>query len=380
MNLKALKEERNEVLNKMDGLVVLAETEKRDFSDEDKTAFDELEARAKELETKINGLEEKRHDGEKLEMKVEETQMEHTLNEKRGLEQYLRRQDGEEVRELQKTTQGGAVIPESVEGTIVEKMEESSPVFALARKFPSQSGTLKIAKETSETVAGFIGEGADALEGTISFDEVKLNQKRVGAAISLSNQLINDVAVPIVDYAVNLLARRASKAVEKSILTGQEVDEFRGIVHDTEIKAVDAEGAVTVDVLMDLYNAIHPEFLDSSAFIMKRSFFNQVAKLKDGNGHFYLQNGVVNGKLTYTLFGAQVIVTDALADGTPVVFGNVAEAYGVMIKQGFSLQHVSGDTTQALRGSQLLVLDGYMDGAVFNPQALAKLNVTVAPA
>lgn len=376
-NLKALKEKRNELLTQAETLVDTAETEVRSMTEEEQGKFASFTSEIETLDAQIKIAEARSQEGEIENM--EEREMEKTNEvEVRGLEQYLRKEDGEEVRALQTTGQGGAVIPENVEGTIVLKMEESSPVFARARKFPSVAGTLKIAKETSGTVAGFVGEGADVLEGQISFDEVKLTQKRVGAAITLSNQLIHDVAVPIVDYSVNLLARRAAKAVEKAILTGTGAETFRGIIHDAEIAAVEAEGTVTVDNLMDLYNAIHPEFLDSSSFIMQRAFFNQVAKLKDGNGHFYMQNGVVNGKLTYTLFGAEVIVTDALPAETPVIFGNVSEAYGVMIKKGFALQHVAGDTTQALRGSQLLVLDGYMDGETFNPQALAKLNVTPA--
>ena len=109
---------------------------------------------------------------------------------------------------------------------------------------------------------------------------------------------------------------------------------------------------------------------------MSREFFNQISKLKDSNGHYYMQNGIVNGRLSYTLFGAPVYVTDSLPATTPVIFGSIQESYAIMVKQGLALQHVTGDTTQALRGSQLLVLDGYMDGAVYNPQAISKLTVT----
>jgi HK97 family phage major capsid protein len=375
MNLKALIEKRNDLLAQADAMVSAAEKEVRSLSGAEKEKFEALTSEIEQLNQEIKELESRRKDGEKIEEKMEERHMEKKELEIRGLEQYLRKQDGEEVRALQTTAQGGAVIPENVEGTIVLKMEETSPVFARARKLASVSGSLKIAKENDTTVAGFVGEGANLAEGAINFQEVKLEQKRVGAAISLSNQLINDAAVNIVDYAINLLSRRAGKAVEKSILTGATTDEFRGIINDADIAEVSVTGAATIDHLLDLYNAIHPEFLDGSAFIMQRAFFNQVAKMKDGNGHYYMQNGVVNGKLTYTLFGAEVIVTDALPAGTPVIFGNIEEAYAVMIKKGFALQHVIGDTTQALRGSQLLVLDGYMDGAVYNPQALAKLTV-----
>lgn len=379
LNLKSLKEKRNTLVAETEQLVNTAETEIRSLTDTEQTQFNELVKEVRVLDEQISQEEIRQKQGTKIEDTLEARKMEDTKElEVRGLEQYLRKQDGVEVRDLQTTATGGAVIPENVEGTIVLKMEESSPVFARARKFPSVAGTLKIAKETSGTVAGFVGEGADVLEGQISFDEVKLTQKRVGAAISLSNQLINDVAVPIVDYSINLLARRAAKAVEKSILAGNTAEEFRGIDIDPDIVKVETT-TITMDDIVDLYNSLHPEFLDGSTFIMQRAVFNQVAKLKYDNGNYYVQNGVINGKLTYTLLGAEIIVTDALpyaeGKGTGILFGNVSEAYAVMIKKGFALQHVSGDTTQALRGSQLLVLDGYMDGATFNPQALAKLVV-----
>lgn len=375
MNIKGLKEKKNELISKAEKLLDDAQAETRSLTDSENSEYSAIETEIRSLNNQIEQIEHRSFDETKKEKNTEERNMENKELETRGLEQYLRRQDGEEVRALGTTADGGAVIPENVEGTIVLKMEETSPVFAKARKFASQGGTLKIAKETSDTVAGFVGEGNDIKEGSISFDEVKLTQKRVGAAISLSNQLINDAAVPIVDYAVGLLGRRTGKAVEESILVGKGGEEFSGITNDDEIVRVEADGAITSDTLLDLYNQVHPAFLDGAGYIVSRKFFNQISKLKDNNGHYFLQNGVVNGKLTYTLFGAPVEVTDSLPDETPAIFGSIEQAYGVLIKQGFGLQHVTGDTTQALRGSQLLVLDGYMDGAVYNPQALSILNV-----
>lgn len=379
MNIKALKEKRNSLLTEAETLLNKAESETRSLDTAETESYSTIENEIRELNEQIKDVEQRHFDDKKLEKPTEANKMEEQNVEVRGIEQYLRKVDGEERRSLTVTADGGAVIPENVEGTIVLKMEETSPVFERARKFSSESGTLKIAKETSQTVAGFVGEGNDVQEGSISFDEVKLTQKRVGAAIALSNQLVNDAAVNIVDYAIGLLSRRTVKAVEQSILVGKGGEEFSGITNDKEIAVVSADAAVTQETLLELYNAVHPSLLDGSGYIVSRSFFNQISKLKDGNGHFYLQNGVVNGKLSYTLFGAEVIVTDALPAETPAIFGSIEQAYGILIKKGFNLQHVTSDSRQALRGSQLLVLDGYMDGAVYNPQALSILNVT-APA
>ncbi|MDG0062107.1 phage major capsid protein [Priestia sp. P5] len=282
-----------------------------------------------------------------------------------------------ETRSLQMTAQAGAIIPQNVHDEIILKMEETSPVFAKARKLQSVAGTLRVTRENDGVVAGFVGEGEALTEGQIGFEYVDLKQKRVGAAVSLSNQLINDSAVNIQDYVGSLLARRTGKAIEKSILVGTGNTEFAGIINDADIQAVlsTGTGAVLLDDLQTLYLTIHPDFLNGSSFTMSREFFNTIAKLKDNDGHFYLQMGVVNGAVQYTLFGLPVDVTDALPASTPVIFGNITEAYNVMIKQEAKLQEIN-DTTMALKGAKMFLFDFYADGAVVNPQAVVKLTVS----
>ena len=107
---------------------------------------------------------------------------------------------------------------------------------------------------------------------------------------------------------------------------------------------------------------------------MARKTYNQIAKLKDELGHSYVQNGVVNGKPTRTLFGKAIYITDVLPESTPVIFANFYHAYAIMIKQAARLQPTV-DTENALAGTTAFVLDSYMDGAVYNPQAIAKIVI-----
>lgn len=280
-----------------------------------------------------------------------------------------------EQRALQTTAQGAAVIPENVADELIKRIENVSPVFEMARKYPSTAGTLKVAKETEATVnAGFVGEGADIAELGTNFEMVQLTQKRVGGYITLSQQLINDSAINMDQYVPDMLARQVGKAVEKSILVGEGVTEFSGITNDKDVAAVEVTGAVTIDSLIDLYLSIKPEFLNGAAFIMQTALFKQIAKLKDGNGQPYLQNGVVNGAITHSLFGIPVYTSDALTDTQPVVFGNVENAVSVMIKKQVGLQEIV-DSALAIKGAKVYVLDAYMDAAVVNPQAVATLKV-----
>lgn len=95
---------------------------------------------------------------------------------------------------------------------------------------------------------------------------------------------------------------------------------------------------------------------------------------KDALGHSYVQNGVVNGRPTRTLFGKAIYITDVLPESTPIILANFYHVYAIMIKQAARLQRTI-DTENALAGTTTFVLDSYMDGAFYNPQAIAKLVV-----
>lgn len=269
-----------------------------------------------------------------------------------------------------------SVIPEHVHNEIIKKVEFKAPIFGMARKFPSVSGRLVIGRENDSTEAGFVGEGQNIAELVFSFADVRLEQKRVGAAIRITNQLAHDAATNIVDYIGTLLAQRTGKAVEKSMLVGQGGDEFKGIIHDVDVPIIkpNMNGTLTPEDFVDLYNSIPVEFLEGSSFVMSVSKFGEASKLKDGNGHFYMQNGEVNGKPTPMLLGRPVYITDVLPAETPIVFGNFTQGYGIMIKKGVELKQIV-DTDLALKGAKLYLYDGYMDGAVYNPQALVKYVV-----
>lgn len=240
-----------------------------------------------------------------------------------------------------------------------------------------------MARETSTGVGAFVGEGKNLTEDIISLGHVELDQKRVGAYLSLTTQLVNDAAINMDEYIPNLLAKRTFKAVEKSILRGTLSEEFKGIVPNEEIGKYTLPTTVTdeelLEKMLDMATSIHPEYLQGSALIVSRPFFNRLAQLKDGAGHFYMQNGIVNGRVSYTFLGLELMITEFLEAGdaigqVPCVFGNIEAGYAVMIKKGPQLITVQ-DSEQALRGSIGFLFEAYMDGAVYNPQAIAKLVI-----
>jgi len=395
-NLKAMLEKRNALVTEMETVIDVVETETRSFEEAELSRLSELKAEITSLDGTINQIKElrglskaeKENDfgGQKMDAKEMNKEMEI-----RGIEQYLRGRDGEERRALADATtvgnttegtggNGGITVPTSVYDTIIEQMTEVSPVFAAARKFGSVTGNLKVAREDGLNDEGFIGETLDASKIKPILKTVTLTQKRVGAAIQLTNQLINDSGVDIVSYANGRLTRSAAKAIERGILIGAKSGEdaantFKPIIGSAGVVNIDlaATTGPTVEELLDIYAAINPAYLDGAMFVVSRKVFNAILKLKDGDGSYLVFRDIVNGKPGYTLFGVPVHVSAVLKDQVArkeLVFGNFKEAYGMLVKKDMNIVTVTADTAQALAGGRLAVLDTYMDGAVINPEAV----------
>ena len=142
-----------------------------------------------------------------------------------------------------------------------------------------------------------------------------------------------------------------------------------------------AEGPGVEDWLA-MYGMLNPGYLDGAMWIVSRRVFNIMLKQKDGDGTYLVFRDIVEGKPGYTLFGVPVYVTSVLTDapdGKEVVFGNLGQAYGMLVKQNMNLTIVTADTTQALAGGRLTVLDAYMDGAVINPNAVVTVSGPTTP-
>lgn len=401
-NLKAMLEKRNLLLTEMNEIVDTVEGETRSFEEGEVSRIAEIRAEITSLDGTINGIKEVRSLSQKEEElqfggeKMDNIEMTRDV-EIRGMEQYLRGVNGEERRALADANtvgnategtagNGGITVPTAVYGEIIEQLGEASPVFAAARKFGSVTGNLKIAREDGTDDEGFIGETLDAAKIKPVLKTVTLTQKRVGAAIQLTNQLINDSGVDIVQYSNGRLTKSVANAVERGILLGaknpEEADQtFRPIIGDKDVAVIELAGTEgpTVEELLDIYASINPGYLDGAMFIVSRRVFNTMLKLKDGDGSYLVFRDIVNGKPGYTLFGVPVHVSNVLKDeanGSEIVFGNVQQAYGMLIKKNMNLVTVTSDTTQALSGGRLAILDTYMDGAVVNPEAVVVAKVS----
>lgn len=336
----------------------------------------ELRAKMKKLEAEARAEQETAH-----EIEVRDVEVDPTEAELRGVEQFLKGDiHGAEVRTM--TTGTGAItVPTSLSNVIVEKLVEQAALFGRAKGFTPVSGTLEVLRETDIGDATFVGEWDDASMADFTFDKVTLDQKRAATAIELSQQLVNDSGINVVDYAVNVMSRRLARKLDEVVLVGDPAKkQFEGILTSTVAKTVGTHAAdkISLDNLLDMTLAVHPDYLEGSVFVVSRPVFNQIAKLKDTQGNYHMVKDVVNGKPVYKILGHEILIQEKMpapaAGVISVVFVNFSEAYATMIKKGAQMKRISDDTKQALRGSHMLMLDIYADGKILNENAIKFLK------
>ena len=295
MNVKEMIERRNSLFEQADEILDKVKKENRAMATkEENSKLQNIQREIEGLNASIEASETQQ--GKKMEDRsMDKKQLE---AERRGYEQFLRHKSGEERAQYVNTAEeNSGVIPVSIADQIIEQVESISNVFQQAQKFNSAAGELRVPRDSSRDQAGFVGENEEIPSLRAKFDYAKLTQRRVGGAITLTKQLINDTSFDIVGFSVNKLARQVGLAVEKAALKGQsENDQFEGILSPKTLELEDLEkvtipAAVTYDDLINIYNSIQPYFLDGSQWIMSRALFNEIVKLEDGNGHKYVQGG-----------------------------------------------------------------------------------------
>ncbi|OSX90272.1 hypothetical protein S3E15_01836 [Bacillus mycoides] len=273
------------------------------------------------------------------------------------------------------SVQGKAVAP-----TIVDKLESVSNAYARANKIPLQGEELKIPYETSLEDATWIPEGGSVNEINLNLGGFAvMSKKRLGLGMSLTNKLMQASGVDLTQYVQDLLIERIGRALEKSILSGSTMDEFKGIAPDTNVTSSTITLAnPTSDQLRRIYLNVHEDVLGSSEWYMSRPFFEKVAALKDSDGNYYVTDDSDNDDPLNRpkLWGYPINISSALADGTvsgqvPILFGSIADCYTIGINKDLEIKPVNG-AAQALGGYTSFVGEFFGDGCVTNYQAIAK--------
>lgn len=345
MNEKQLIEKRNDLQEKMEGILNLAKTENRAMNEDEIKNFDEMEKEIQNIEATLKRKEKlNKMENIKIEDKENLTQEEKDI---KAFAQFIRNAVNgvPQNAETQLTkSDNGSIIPKTITKKIIDKVIEISPLYASATRYDAK-GTLAVPKyddKTDDVTVGYADEFDELVSHSGKFATVELTGFLIGALTKISKSLLNNNDFNLTNYVVNKMAEKFKLFYEGECLNGTS-DKISGIVgsYDAENMkvALENKSSVSADELIDIQEAVPDAFQANAYWIMNRDTRKKIRKLKDSDGN-YILNRAFNEKWDYELLGKPVYCSEKAAklgtESKAVIF--YGDFSGLAIKETESME------------------------------------------
>jgi HK97 family phage major capsid protein len=268
---------------------------------------------------------------------------------------------------------GGYLVPDEFERTLVKKLEDMNVIRRLATVIQTSSGTREIPVEADYGTATWLGENAAYTESDATFGQVTLSAYKLGTIIKVSEELLNDSAFNIDAYVADAFARRFSRAEEAAFVNGDGSGKPTGLVQSATEGKVAANGqtnSVTDDDIIDLYHALKRPYRSNATWLMADSTAKAVRKLKDNDGQYIWQPGLQAGQPDVIL-GRPVEISDFVpamaANAKSIIFGDISY-YWIADRVGRTMQRLV--ELYAANGQVGFRMYQRVDGKLILPEAV----------
>lgn len=333
MNLKALIEKRNALVEEINKVFETAEAETRALTSEEQEAFTTKTQELKDLDATIKMAKEARS-LEEVDVPTEERK---SVEEKtddseiRAFETFIRENRAGEM----KIGDNGAVIPTTIANQILDTVKQIAPLYGLATKF-NVKGKLEFPVAKNAITTAYSEEFTALTSSAVGFDKRTLDGFLVGALSKVSVSLINNSQFDIVNYVINKVAESIALFLEKEIISGEGTTKMTGVLVDTLVKKVEtADDVPTADEFIAVQVEVPQAYQAGCAWLVSNKTLLAMRQMKDTNGRYFLQNDLTNS-FGYTFLGKPVMVSDQMTD-TNVVYGDFS-GYFVNIHENINIK------------------------------------------
>lgn len=274
-------------------------------------------------------------------------------------------------------TEGGYLVPDEFENTLVEALEEENIFRQMAKIIQTSSGDRKIPVVATKGTASWMDEEGAYPESDDSFGQVSIGAYKLGTMIKVSEELLNDSVFDLQSYITREFARRIGSREEEAFFTGNGTGKPLGILAatggaETGITAASAT-AVTADELIDLYYSLRSPYRRNAVWTLNDSTVKAIRKLKDGNGQYLWQPGITSGAPDMILgrpVRTSTYMPEIAAGAKTIAFGDFSY-YWIADRQGRSFKRLN--ELFAATGQVGFLASQRVDGKLVLPEAVKVL-------
>ncbi len=235
----------------------------------------------------------------------------------------------------------------------VTRKFETSPMRALSNIITTTSGEVElIIDDDANTSGGWVGEVASrAVTANAKVGTLIIAVHEQYASPQATQKMLDDGSINIEAWLSaktdDILRRTENTAFvsgdgaskPKGLLT-YSAWASAGVYERNKIEQVNSgtAGVVKADGLISLQNALIQDYQANAVFLMKRTTFGDVSKLKAGNGEYLLNTMMLPEGATMTLLGKPVVFADDMqavaADALAIAYGDFGVGYTIVDRLG----------------------------------------------
>ncbi|MGN8779165.1 phage major capsid protein [Blautia sp. HCP3S3_C12] len=275
-------------------------------------------------------------------------------------------------------SEGGYLVPDEFERTLVEALEEENVFRTLAHVIKTSSGDRKIPVVASKGSASWVDEEGAYQESDDAFSQVSIGAYKLGTMIKVSEELLADSVFDLEAYISKEFARRIGAREEESFFNGDGKGKPLGILAATggaEVGVTAASAtAITADEMIDLFYSLKAPYRKNAVWLLNDATVKQIRKLKDSTGQYLWQPSLVAGTPD-TILGRPVktsaFMPTAAAGAKTIAFGDF-KYYWIADRQGRTFKKLS--ELYAANGQVGFMGTQRVDGKLILPEAIKVLQ------
>lgn len=276
-------------------------------------------------------------------------------------------------------SEGGYLVPDEFERTLVEALEEENVFRTLAHVIKTSSGDRKIPVVASKGTASWVDEEGAYPESDDAFSQVSIGAYKLGTMIKVSEELLADSVFDLEAYISKEFARRIGAREEESFFNGDGKGKPLGILaakDGAEVGVTAASAtAITADEVIDLFYSLKAPYRKNAVWVLNDATVKQIRKLKDSTGQYLWQPSLVAGTPD-TILGRPVktsaFMPTAAAGAKTIAFGDF-KYYWIADRQGRTFKKLS--ELYAANGQVGFMGTQRVDGKLVLPEAIKVLQM-----
>jgi HK97 family phage major capsid protein len=343
--LTSLQEAQKRDLHEARGYLERAETEKRELSVEERTAWDALNAAMDSRQDHINEVRaaEQRDAAVAQSMSfAPEVRAEAAPQERRSDSDILRAMARGEIRShtferralsTDTATKGPETEPQDFLATVQARLLTTGPMLdgSVVNLLNTNSGNdIKVPVENTRPVGTATAEGATFNVSDPTFTNLTLRAHKFSTLVVASSELVSDTGIDLQSFLGGQIGVALGTAVNSALTLGTGTVQPRGIsvaAGSGVTGGTGVAGAFTADQLINLMHSVDSLYAaqPGSGWMMARSTMGSVRQLKGAEGYLfqtYANEGMVGSLLGYPVYENPYVA----AAGTgvrSVLFGDI---------------------------------------------------------